>query len=215
MFCKKCGSKLEDNASFCPNCGTKVEEGFTSPKPFETHSVDEIKNPGFQQSSFKGAQYSTGTSGHVSFGNRSNKSVLGKIIKIVIGIAVVLFVYQCFFADNGPIYNIETATSIDSDTYLPVDKENTFSTTTPEIFITFSIRDYEIGTVIQADWYYLDGVTETYDGYIDSSLVTVAYDDQNAYISLTKPTGDWPVGDYEVDFFAGDDYVITVTFTVK
>jgi len=216
MFCKKCGSKLDDHTQFCPNCGSKVEqEGFTNPKPFETHSVDESKNPQFQQSAFKGVQYSTGSSGHVSFGNRRKKSLLGQIIKIVIGIAVVVFIYQCFFSDNGPIYNIQTASSIDYDTYEAIDIDNTFSTTTPEIFITFSVRDYDIGTVIQADWYYLDGVTDENDGYIDSSVITVQYDDQDAYISMTIPNQGWPVGEYEVNFFAGDEYVISVGFTIE
>ncbi len=30
MFCKNCGSKLEDDAKFCPNCGCKVDEELES-----------------------------------------------------------------------------------------------------------------------------------------------------------------------------------------
>ena len=33
MFCKNCGSPLDDNASFCGNCGAKV-----SPKSKKKHS---------------------------------------------------------------------------------------------------------------------------------------------------------------------------------
>lgn len=217
MFCKKCGTKLDDSAQFCPNCGTKVEESdYTAPKAFETHSVDEMQNPQYQKSTFKGAQYSTGSSGHVSFGSGSHKkSMGGKIFGIIIAVVVLVVIYFAFFVDSGPIYNIETASSIDMETYLPVDKEDTFSTSTTEIFITFGVRDYEIGTVIQADWYFLDGEGEDDDIYIDSSVITVQYDDQQVYISLTRPTNGWPVGDYEVAFFAGEDYVTYIDFTIE
>ncbi len=216
MFCKKCGTKLDDNAQFCPSCGEKTESNnYQAPRPFETNSVDSSKNYQYQQSTFSGTQYSTGSSGKINFGSKRKGGLLGKLLRIIIIVIVIAFVYNFFFADNGPIYDIETASSVDYDTYEPVTVQNTFSTTTPEIFITFSIRDYPIGTDIQADWYYLDGVTSIDDGYIDSSLIEVEFEDQVAYISLTRPTNGWPVGEYEVDFFAGDDYVISVSFTVE
>lgn len=27
MYCKKCGAKISDNASFCPKCGTQLKGG--------------------------------------------------------------------------------------------------------------------------------------------------------------------------------------------
>lgn len=31
MFCKNCGSPLDDNASFCGNCGAKVNQEKAQP----------------------------------------------------------------------------------------------------------------------------------------------------------------------------------------
>ena len=47
MFCKNCGSKLDDDAVFCPNCGYKVHEekvnnDITEEKPSSNESsIDE------------------------------------------------------------------------------------------------------------------------------------------------------------------------------
>ncbi len=33
MFCKNCGTKLEDDSKFCPNCGAAIEENFSADEP--------------------------------------------------------------------------------------------------------------------------------------------------------------------------------------
>lgn len=38
MFCRKCGTKLEDGAAFCHNCGTPAEE-------IEVEAVTEVTVP--------------------------------------------------------------------------------------------------------------------------------------------------------------------------
>ncbi len=212
MFCKNCGAKLDDDAQFCSSCGQKTSENnYTAPKPFEKNSVDESQNYQYQKSTFTGKQFSTGTSGSVSFGSqKKKKSLLSRVIGVVVFIIVASFIYGIFFSDNGPIYNVHTASSIDSETLEPLVETNTFSTSTTEVFITFSTRDFELGTVIQADWYYVDLET-----YIDSSVLNIVYDEQDNYVSLVRPNDGWPVGEYQVDFFAGDDYIVSVFFTIE
>lgn len=39
MFCSKCGTQLDDNASFCSKCGAKIEIGNNTAEPTDTPSV--------------------------------------------------------------------------------------------------------------------------------------------------------------------------------
>lgn len=210
MFCKNCGARLEENAKFCPSCGSS-QLNEAAPKPFEKNSVDGSQNYQYQTSTFSGKQASYGSSGHVNFAHTKKRSFIGRIIGLIAIAFVAMFVYYLFFDNSGPIYNLTSCTAIDSN-YKPIGETSTFSTSATEIFITFSSQDIELGTDIQADWYYIDTEPST---YIDSSIISVVYEQQDAYISLTRPTGGWQIGDYEVDFFIGDEYYITVAFTIE
>jgi len=215
MFCRNCGAQLEDNVKFCQACGTPVGDGgqkksYTAPKPFEKNSIDGSQNYHYQKSAFKGKQFGTGTTGNISFGGRKKKSFLGKVFKFGIIASVVLIVFTFIFGTSN-IYNIHTGTAIDYQTYEMIEETNTFSVDTPEIFVTFSIQDYDIGTDITAKWVHITG-----DNYvITSAVITTTLDEQNAYFSLTKPTTGWPLGEYEVQFYDSEGLVESVIFTIE
>ena len=214
MFCKNCGAKFDENAKFCPTCGDQVNNGgaqksYTAPKPFEQNSVDGSQNYHYQKSAFKGKQFTTGTSGKISFGGGKKKGFLRRLIKFGIIIVVAIVAFSLIFGGSG-VYNIETGTSLDLEYFEVIDRTSTFYTDTPEIFVSFSISDYPIGTSISADWY-----SVTHDTLITSSQVTTVLEESNGYFSLTMPTAGWPTGDYEIIFYADGELVDTVTFTIE
>ncbi len=43
MYCKKCGSELEENANFCPKCGTPQQETPAPQNTTENHLFDKLK----------------------------------------------------------------------------------------------------------------------------------------------------------------------------
>ncbi len=213
MFCKNCGAKIADDAKFCESCGTKVgETSYTAPKPFEKNSVDGSQNYQYQNSTFKGAQYSTGTSGSVSFGRK--KGFFGKLVGFIIVAVILYFVITWLF--GGTITNARTSTLIDGNTYEAVDPTDTFATNTPEIYVSFRVNGVESGTVIESYWFYMSSDPIT---FIDSSAITLLEDanGQYGYFSMLMPTSGWPVGDYDIDIYVGDEEfpTITVSFTVE
>ncbi len=129
--------------------------------------------------------------------------------ELILFVVVLFVVYAVFIAETDPIYNIETATSIDAATYEATATSNQFTVNTPEIFVTFSTQDLEIGTDILASWIYT-----TNDTQITSASLTTTLDTQNAYFSLSKPTAGWPIGDYEVQFKIDNEQVAVTAFTV-
>jgi len=120
---------------------------------------------------------------------------------------VLIVLLVIFFGDNSSIYNIETASSIDTSTYEAIDKTSKFGTTTPEIFVAFGTQDLEIGTMIVGIWKY-DG------GEIASSSLITSLEEHQAYFSLTSPTSGWPLGDYELIFQINDEEVASTEFSV-
>ncbi len=89
-------------------------------------------------------------------------------------------------------------------------KTSTFSISTPEIFVTFDIDGYDIGTIVVGEWHYL-----TEEQLIDDVTLSTAYDSQVAYFSLTKPFAGWPVGEYRLDILIDGEVIESVEFEVE
>ncbi|MBN2605143.1 MAG: zinc ribbon domain-containing protein [Bacilli bacterium] len=216
MFCSNCGAKLENDEKFCPSCGTENqsnEKNFTAPKPFETNSVDESKNFQYQKSSFKGKQMSTGTSGSISFGNKEKKkkSFLGRILKLVIIVAVVIFLITWIFGDSAPVYDIAFSNEIDVD-YNPINPTKDFLIMDQDIYVTYSTRDLEIGTTVYAKWYFKDSNDEWY--LFSTQQFDTLYEEQVGFF-MQSDTNGWDIGDYEVRFEVDGEVIATGSFNVK
>lgn len=208
MKCKNCGEQMDEKQKFCPSCGVEQEKiDYTAPRPFETNSVDETKNPQYQKSTFKGKQVSTGTSGKIEF---KKGGFLGKIIKLGVIFVVVVIALLVIFGGGPRVSNVVTSSEIDLDTFEPLVKTSTFSTSTPEIFVTFDIDGYDIGTIVVGEWHYL-----TEEQLIDDVTLSTAYDSQVAYFSLTKPFAGWPVGEYRLDILIDGEVIESVEFEVE
>ena len=216
MFCKNCGNKLDDNEKFCPSCGTPNQQGennYTAPKPFEKNSVDESQNYQYQKSAFKGKQVSAGTSGSIGFGSKrpKKKSFLGRIIKLVIILVVIIFVATWIFGGNDPVYDISFSNTIDFDNN-PINPTKDFLTTDQDIVVSFSIRNLEIGTSIYVEWYYLDGSEEWI--LFDTQISNTQFDEQRDYFGQ-RVTAGWDIGDYQVRFEVDGDEIATENFSVE
>ena len=215
---------MDDNTKFCPSCGAQVEntqqQQQQAPKQQEAPrqfgyqgSVDESQNAHYQKTAFKGKQFSTGTSGSIGFGsgNRKKRGFFGRLIKIGIIAIAAIVVFTLFFGDNGPVYDIATSASIDPATYYPIDATSTFPSSTPEIYVTYSSQDLEIGSRIYAYWYYMD----TDEGTLEATqYMDTTYEEQVGYFYLQAPSG-WDVGEYEIRFEVDGEIVAIETFTVE
>jgi len=190
MKCPKCDYEAKENAKFCPSCGEPLNENAISDDPFE--------------------QVSQAQDGTINLGVKRKNPKLWTRILIAIGIILVISALYTFFFDFGPIYAIETATGYDSETYLPTGKTSTFYADTPIIYVTFSTRDIDLQVDVQADWYLVKDAV-----YISSNVVTITYDEQQNVIYLEMPDGGWKTGKYQIDFYIGEEYNTSVTFTVK
>ena len=52
MFCRNCGSKLEDNIKFCPKCGNSVEQPITQTIDNKIHETNESNKTAYANTSF-------------------------------------------------------------------------------------------------------------------------------------------------------------------
>ncbi|QMS85520.1 zinc ribbon domain-containing protein [Candidatus Xianfuyuplasma coldseepsis] len=209
MFCKKCGNQLENDAKFCPSCGEKVQQNYSAPRPFEQHSIDESQNYQYQKSAFKGKQVSTGTSGSISFGNKTKKKgLLGRIIKLAV-VAAVIVVIASFFFGGSPITYVESGTGFDAANSELTGKTETFTTTTPEIYILFDYEDLEVGKTLYLNLFYEDE-TETDASYTMNVEDSVGW----GYVSFV-PTTTWAVGDYTLEFVIDEELIDTYEFSVE
>ena len=140
MYCKNCGSQLNEEAKFCTSCGSKVEvtieeptyDDYTdeslkedAPRQFGyDDSLQESAGANTQKSNFYGKQFSTGASGGVSFNNQNRKG--GSFKKIVGGAIVVLVLIialSLLFSNNEPIYDLVLGVDVDMETYYPTDED--------------------------------------------------------------------------------------------
>ena len=221
MFCTKCGTKIEGDAQFCSNCGAPRTENketssvntnnYTAPQPFQQYSTLTNEQPAYQKTAFKGKQFTTGSSGHVSFGNGPKKKGKGCAIAagvVAAGIILILLVV-ILFGGSKDAYDVNMASSVDSATNLPVVTTNTFATNTPLIFCTFK-SDAEVGTVVKVEWWY-----NTDNIYITESSLEIPEKGVPLSFSLSIPDNGWPTGDYEAKIYVDGKLATSKKFKVQ
>lgn len=108
------------------------------------------------------------------------------------------------------ISDVQTALEVDSVTLKPISPQSVFATTAPVIYVTFMINNAPVGSPIHVEWIY-----STTSESIISSDANTTESSQNANFQLSKPTADWPAGEYEVRISVSGTYVTSAKFTVK
>ena len=108
--------------------------------------------------------------------------------------------------------NIQMASEIDDSNNKPINTTTIFDVTAPMLYVTGTLNNAPDGTVIKAEWLYIDN-----DPVISIDSVELEIKDVTTdfYFSLSKPNNDWPTGKYEVKLYIDDEYKQSVNFEVK
>ena len=95
MFCKNCGTQLDDNQKFCPKCGTPVQQGGQSDQNAgaaaqqggQTQSgyQQEVNNAGYQQGGYNPGYQQPPYNGYPQGGQPPKKNSGKPVVFIVIG----------------------------------------------------------------------------------------------------------------------------------
>ncbi|HEY0369189.1 MAG TPA: hypothetical protein VGC85_06305 [Chthoniobacterales bacterium] len=93
---------------------------------------------------------------------------------------------------------------------------NTFPSDVPKIYAFFRSKGTKKGDSLRAVWIADDvGDAAPKGTKIDETTITADQDDFYGAASLSKPTKGWPIGEYHVDIYYGDQVATTVKFTIS
>jgi hypothetical protein len=122
-----------------------------------------------------------------------------------------LAVAVCLSQTRAGTPKIEAVIAKDQDSK-PTDS---FSAETPKLYAFFRSTDTKAGDKIRGVWIADDvGEAAPKGTKIDEATITADKDNANGAFSMTKPTANWPVGQYHVDIYDGDQLATSVKFTI-
>lgn len=214
MISKECWDRVDYRNPYSPDCFNNPNDQFDEPKPLIIQSIDKSENLGIQLKFFKQMQYILGSSWRATF-RESKKTWFRRIMTLMIGIVSMISLYQWIFVDDEPIYDIQTATSFDNINYEPVNITNTFTSSTPYIYITFGVRDFEIGTHILVKMFYSGDARDYYYKTYAFFYVSVIENNQHGFGRFVRPLDGWLPGEYQVVFLNDCEYITQIKFTIK
>ena len=134
-----------------------------------------------------------------------------KVLSICLIVFLMVSISSCSFT-TANITDLKMASTVQDN--LPVDITNVFTTTSPVIYATGTLKNAPDGTVLTAEWYYLDASPEI---FIDSATLQPTDVNTSFSFSLSIPDNGWPTGKYEVRFFIDDSTTVSskLSFTVQ
>jgi hypothetical protein len=154
-----------------------------------------------------------------------------KSYKLLLGVAAVLVLVAALITGckkepsvaNGVISEITTSRSIYPDAR-PRDPTNVFAANTQEIFLSFKVSNFPVGTLIKVEWIYVGGdpevealagknfVAETQT----ATVMKLGTGYTNTVYSRDVPGYDaWPKGDYKVVLSVDGEEKGSTTFKVQ
>lgn len=121
-----------------------------------------------------------------------------------------LFLLSASLAHAGDA-TVEAAIAVDQDTK----PATTFAPDVPKLFAFFKTKGTEKGEKLRGVWIAEDvGEAAPANTKIDESTLTADQEDFFGAFSLSKPDKGWPVGNYRVEIYDGDELATTVKFTI-
>lgn len=135
-----------------------------------------------------------------------------KIIILFVSLGLIVLFAACSISVTTANYtDLKVASEVDTSNK-PVVITSKFGVESPVIYVTGILKNAPEGTVIKAEWYYLesDPVTFIDEASLESVDTTTPF-----YFNLSKPNNGWPVGNYEVKLYIDDEYKNSSTFSVE
>jgi len=126
-------------------------------------------------------------------------------------LALLLAVTVCLEQTRAGAPKIEAVTAKDQDPK----PTNAFAADTAKLYTFFRSTDTKAGDKIRSVWIADDvGEAAPKGTKIDEATLTADKDNFNGAFSMTKPDKGWPVGQYHVDIYDGDQLATSVTFSI-
>lgn len=130
-------------------------------------------------------------------------------VGLLIGVVFMLMVSCSFTTAN--FSDLQMASEIDEDNN-PVVPVDSFTVDSPVIYVTGTLNNAPEGTVIKAEWVYVE---EEPPIYIDSVELEAVEITTSFNFNFTKPDNGWPVGKYEVRLYIDNEQEEIMTFHVE
>jgi len=86
---------------------------------------------------------------------------------------------------------------------VPIKPSETFSSNVPEIFVVFNLHQHDGEFKVYGRWIVEKGEGVSPNHVLGTDAMILAIEDDSGYVSLKRPPGGWPVGDYKVQIFIG------------
>lgn len=101
-----------------------------------------------------------------------------------------------------------------SDNLVPIQPGDHFSTRAPALHALAELENVTAPTEVEGSWIAIDAIT-TPNYVIDSVVVSLNPGATHAHFSLSKPTSDWPAGNYELAISVNGTLVGKAPFVVS
>ena len=129
--------------------------------------------------------------------------------RLIIPTLVMLFCALNVQADD---MTVEAVLAKDKDS----EPTDVFAPDVAQIWAFFKTKGSKKGDKIRVVWIAEDvGDSAAPETKIDEGTLTADKDDYNGAFSLSKPTKGWPLGDYRVDIYNGDEVATSVSFAIE
>ncbi len=145
-----------------------------------------------------------------------SKSLLMMALTLTLGLlAIPLLSCGGVSFTTARLSEVTMARSIDQTTFKPIDKADTFTVDTPEIFLSAKFSNAPSETDVTGQWIYVGGEAAGVENYtIDTVSVEVEGTDY-LYFSMPMPDAGWPRGDYKVVLSISGKEQGSVSFKVQ
>ena len=96
---------------------------------------------------------------------------------------------------------------------IPVNIKELFSAQSPAIHAVVVLQNIQPGTKVKGDWVSVDAINvPNYE--LDAAEVVVNNREARVHFSMTKPTNDWPTGNYKLVVYVNEQPVTIQTFSI-
>jgi len=145
-------------------------------------------------------------------------TVLGSILLVVIS----LFTVSCLNR-TGTVSELAIAKGIDENGQ-PVDPTNVYTTDTKELYLSFKISGFPVGTKIEVDWIYVGGDPDVEfvlgKNYVtEKQMATVTKTGAGYTSTMYSPIKmgfeEWPKGEYKVVVYVEGVEKASTTFKME